>query len=300
MRELRLSEYMRAAVFIVFCWLAMGLLGILFGEIQAALGLVAIIFTLQYLAFLPSFIMQTERFYDFVGALSFVVSVSWIWWTSVPNDLQYLIGGLMISWSIRLGLHLTLRAYFFGDTRFSKIKMSGIRYLKAWTMQGVWVVTCSLPLIVSDKDIFELTTVSYFCVAFFMIGLIIETVADYQKIRFKFNNRNRSKFINSGLWRYVQHPNYLGEIIIWWSIYILVIVNVQGIALLTIITPVIVTLLLTKVSGIPMLLERSKKQWGGNQEWESYIANTPRLFPSVTRNSNARRHRMIKRDSKDQ
>ena len=106
-------------------------------------------------------------------------------------------------------------------------------------------------------------------------------IADYQKMQFKNKIENKDKFISSGLWSISRHPNYFGEIIIWIGIFIITIPSIEGVEYLTIISPLFIYFLLTKVSGINLLESKADIRWLDNIEYQNYKKSTPRLFPKI-------------------
>jgi steroid 5-alpha reductase family enzyme len=114
-----------------------------------------------------------------------------------------------------------------------------------------------------------------------VIGFGIEVVADAQKSRFNANPENKGKFIQTGLWSRSRHPNYFGEILLWVGITIITLPVLQGWQWIALISPVFVTLLLTRVSGVPLLENKSDKKWGGQEDYEAYKKRTHVLIPRL-------------------
>lgn len=110
-------------------------------------------------------------------------------------------------------------------------------------------------------------------------GMLIEAIADYQKFSFRSNPANANKWIDHGLWSIVRHPNYLGEILLWFGHFIAATSAFSGLDYLSIISPLFITFLLTKVSGIPILERQNMKKWKGNPQYLQYVQTTPRLLP---------------------
>ena len=115
--------------------------------------------------------------------------------------------------------------------------------------------------------------------ALWLVGFAIEVIADGQKSKFRKDPANTDRFITTGLWAWSQHPNYFGEIVLWTGIAVMAIPTLQGWAWITLISPVFVTLLLTRVSGIPLLDKSAKERWGEDVEYQAYIARTSKLIP---------------------
>ena len=121
----------------------------------------------------------------------------------------------------------------------------------------------------------------YIGIFIWLFGFIFEVIADYQKMQFKNKIENKDKFISSGLWSISRHPNYFGEIIIWIGIFIITIPSIEGVEYLTIISPLFIYFLLTKVSGINLLESKADIKWLDNIEYQNYKKSTPRLFPKI-------------------
>lgn len=116
------------------------------------------------------------------------------------------------------------------------------------------------------------------CIAIMPIGFIFEIISDLQKKKFRQNPKNKDQFISSGLWTWSQHPNYFGEIVLWTGIAIIAAPVLAGWQLVTLISPVFVFFLLTRVSGVRLLDIGAKERWGENHDYLTYIAKTPVLF----------------------
>jgi steroid 5-alpha reductase family enzyme len=112
-----------------------------------------------------------------------------------------------------------------------------------------------------------------------VFGFAIEAAADAQKSRFRTDPENKGKFINTGLWSWSRHPNYFGEIVLWVGVAIIALPVLQGWQWVTLISPVFVALLLTRISGVPILERRADEKWGGQEDFEAYKERTPVLIP---------------------
>jgi steroid 5-alpha reductase family enzyme len=244
---------------------------------------VGLAFAFQWIAFIPAYLRQTEKFYDLTGSITYItVVVVAVLLSPEIDGRSLLLLGIISIWALRLGTFLFTRIRAAGeDRRFREIKVSFSRFLLAWTLQGLWVVfslAAALAAITSTKRV-ELG--AFALVGFFvwLFGFAIEVIADRQKSVFKANPENSDRFINSGLWSWSRHPNYFGEIVLWIGVAIIALPILSGWQWLTLISPVFITLLLTRISGIPMLEERADQKWGGQEDYEAYKANTSILIP---------------------
>ncbi len=243
---------------------------------------VALAFIIQWIAFIPAYINQTEKFYDLTGSIAYL-AVVWlaVLLTPVVDARAWLLLAMVSIWTIRLGTFLFRRIRAAGeDRRFRDIKPSFGRFLLAWTVQGLWVsltLAAALAAITAmtrqDLGVFALVGTLVW-----LLGFGIEVIADRQKSAFRADPQNAGKFINVGLWSWSRHPNYFGEILLWIGVAIIAIPVLSGWQWLTLISPVFVVILLTRVSGIPMLEAYADKKWGGQAEYEEYKASTSVLI----------------------
>jgi steroid 5-alpha reductase family enzyme len=244
---------------------------------------VALAFIIQWVAFIPAFIKQTEKFYDLVGSITYL-SLTWIavLLSPVTDARSWLLVGIVSIWAVRLGTFLFRRVRAAGeDRRFRDVKPSFIRFLIYWTIQGLWV---SLTLAAALAAITAVTRsdLGFFALIGFVLWLLgfgIEVIADRQKSKFRADTQNAGKFINTGLWSWSRHPNYFGEILLWIGVATIAVPVLSGWQLLTLISPIFVAILLTRISGIPILEALADEKWGGQAEYEDYKARTSVLIP---------------------
>ena len=246
---------------------------------------VMLAFLIQWVAYIPAYIFQTEKFYDLTGSLSYL-TVIWFVFFSSNNlsglNIQNLIVVTLISiWAIRLGTFLFGRIHKDGeDKRFRTIKTSASQFFMTWTLQGMWVSICTMCAItaISSSQGIIANALFYLGLAFFIVGFAIEVVSDQQKSAFRAVPENKEKFITSGLWSKSQHPNYFGEILLWSAIALLSISSLNGTQYLTLISPIFTYVLLVYISGVRMLDDMGNKKWGHLEEYKEYKRNTPTLL----------------------
>jgi steroid 5-alpha reductase family enzyme len=124
-----------------------------------------------------------------------------------------------------------------------------------------------------------LNTLELFGLLVWAVGLIVEIISDSQKSNFNSNPANKDKFISVGLWSYSRHPNYVGEIVLWLGATVFAVSSLRGGQYLTLICPIFVYLLLSRLSGVPLLEKKAEGKWGNDQDYKLYKKNTPILFP---------------------
>jgi|TARA_B110000914_G_C15451810_1_gene441325 steroid 5-alpha reductase family enzyme len=243
------------------------------------------IWVVQIFAFIPAFLYQTEKYYDFIGSITYSTSACIVYF-SIPvktqTDSVLLI--LILLWASRLGLFLFSRILNDGnDKRFDKPKQSFFNFLQYWIGQAMWISFTAVALFVSmiSPEGPKLTFISILGIILWFIGFIIEVISDNQKRKFKRNPDNNGQYITTGLWSRSRHPNYFGEIVIWFGIAIISFESLNGLSYIALISPFFVYLLLTKGSGIPLLENNANKKWGNDPDYNKYKKNTPVLFPKL-------------------
>jgi steroid 5-alpha reductase family enzyme len=257
---------------------------LIFGVPLFALS-VGLVFLIQWLAFIPAYFLQTEKFFDLTGSITYISVITIVVIFSKGADgRSILLSALVVIWAIRLGTFLFGRIKKAGkDDRFDEIKPSFIRFLNVWTIQGLWVTfTMAAALVaITTTTRKELDLFAILGFLIWIFGFAIEVMADSQKSRFSANPDNKGKFIQTGLWSRSRHPNYFGEIMIWIGVAVIASPVFQGWQWIALISPVFVTFLLTRVSGVPLLENKADKKWGGQEDYESYKKRTPVLIPRL-------------------
>ncbi|MFO7547574.1 MAG: DUF1295 domain-containing protein [Acidimicrobiia bacterium] len=244
-------------------------------------------YVINWVVFVPSYLARTEQYYDLTGSITYTTVIVAALALSGDLDARALIvGAMVIVWTGRLGSFLFRRIRRDGrDGRFDEIKTDFLRFLMTWTLQGLWVLlTAAAALaIITGTEREPIEWVAIVGIAVWVTGFAIEVVADRQKSAFKRDPANAGRFITSGLWAWSRHPNYFGEIVLWTGIAIMALPVLSGWRWVTLISPVFVFLLITRVSGVPMLEARSDERWGHEDEYQAYKANTPVLVPRPPR-----------------
>ncbi|MGD2206805.1 MAG: DUF1295 domain-containing protein [Anaerolineae bacterium] len=243
----------------------------------------AVAFVIQWVGFIAAYILQTEKFFDLTGSITYIsVTLMAAWLSSVVDGRTILLMILVVIWAGRLGIFLFRRILKAGkDARFDEIKVSFVRFLNTWTLQGLWV-TLSLAAAlaaITTTNRKELGLFAMVGALVWIVGFTVEATADAQKSQFRADPENKGKFIDVGLWSWSRHPNYFGEIVLWVGVAIIALPVLQGWQLVTLISPVFVTLLLTRISGVPMLEKRADEKWGGQEDYEAYKQRTSVLIP---------------------
>ena len=248
-----------------------------------------IIFGVQWMAWIPASIYQTESFYDLVGGMTYLAVVAFsLWAGSKSGGIGYrelLISYLVVIWSVRLSGFLFLRIHKKGkDGRFDDLKTSPVRFLVPWTLQGLWIfLTANVVIVINSQSGTSppLGIWDALGLVIWIIGFVIEVLADSQKTNFNSNPENEGKWIDQGLWAQCRHPNYLGEIMLWTGVAVFGLACLEGLEFVSWTSPVFVYILLTKVSGIPILDRRALAKWEHDPEYQKYRDRVPVLFPNL-------------------
>jgi steroid 5-alpha reductase family enzyme len=250
--------------------------------------LLIMIFVIQWLAYIPAFLFKTEKFYDLTGSLTYIAAISFaLYSTNTPQNLDLgslIIGIAIILWAIRLGSFLFMRIHKDKkDGRFDSIKTSFSQFFMTWTLQGMWVFICSSAALVAIANPTGVPINSIFIIglALFILGFVVEVIADNQKSAFRSIPENKDVFITEGLWARSRHPNYFGEITLWTGITVMGISTFEGMNYLALFSPIFSYLLLNYVSGVRMLEYRGHKKWGHLDAYQDYKKSTPKLIPRI-------------------
>lgn len=188
---------------------------------------------------------------------------------------------LVLVWGTRLAFHIFIRNRGRGeDFRYAQWRRDWGKwfllrsFFQIFMLQGLLLLVIAYPVILTnisrERGIFYL---DFAGVALWIIGFFFEAVGDFQLSRFKRDPENRGRIMSSGLWKYTRHPNYFGEAVMWWGIFLIALSVKLGWT--AIISPLLITFLLLRVSGVTML----EKKYIGNKEFEEYAKKTSAFFP---------------------
>lgn len=248
---------------------------------------IIIAYMIQWIAFIPAYIFQTEKFYDLTGSITYltvVIYVSYLSYDSINLNIgSTILASCILIWTIRLGSFLFLRIHKAGeDKRFRQIKPSPTRFFMTWTLQGMWASICSMCALtaIASRNGVILNNIFYIGLLIFLVGFLFEIIADKQKSNFRKDTKNKDHFIQHGLWAYSRHPNYFGEITLWAGIAVMSFSSLSGVQYLTMISPVFTYLLLVYVSGVRLLEISGMEKWGHLESYQKYVRSTPSLFPT--------------------
>jgi len=230
--------------------------------------------------FLISILIKRNDIADIAWGLGFVF-LAWLGGFFHGLNVKSIIVNLLITvWGLRLSFHIFLRNYKKDeDYRYKKWREEWKNfYLRSffqiYLLQGVLLYLIVLPALFINNSIFLGFKLSDLIGIFiWLFGFCFETVADYQLKKFISDRSNKGKIMNKGLWRYSRHPNYFGEVTLWWGIFIIALSLPNG--FLTIVGPLTISFLILFVSGIPLL----EKKYQGRKDFEEYKRKTSVFFP---------------------
>ncbi len=259
--------------------------GVVIADLPAFAWAGVIAFAIQWLVFVPSFLKQTEHYFDLTGSVTFIM-LALFGLRVGDDDRSLLLACLVAVWAGRLGSFLFVRVRESGgDRRFDRIKPDFWQFLMTWTLQGLWVFVTLGPALAAMTSTHRppLGAAAAAGVVIWVVGFVVEVTADAQKRRFRKDPANAGRFVTGGLWDWSQHPNYFGEIVLWCGITLVSLPALQGWQHLTLAAPLFVFVLLTRISGIRMLDAQANRRWGADEAYQAYRRRTSRLVPRPPR-----------------
>ena len=237
---------------------------------------------INLLLFVPAFIFKTDRLTDISYSITFVALAIFGYEQSARTSFHALIMFLVLIWAIRLGGFLFIRINKIGkDVRFDGMRDKFIPFLRFWLLQGtsVFVIMLAALLGYAQRSP-RISLLSWIGAIIFVTGLLIEAIADAQKFRFKTSSNHKGQWIDIGIWRASRHPNYLGEMMVWLGLYIVVAPSLGASGrLFGLLSPAYIIALLLFISGIPLLEKSARKKWGDQAAYAQYEAEVPLLIP---------------------
>lgn len=248
----------------------------------SAVGIsIAAVIAYMNLMFILAILLKKNDIVDVAWGIGFILIAVLNLLISGFHFRLMFVGLLVIIWGLRLAVYIFMRNKGQKeDFRYAKWKQDWgkhwlIRsYLQVFLLQGFFMLTIAYPLFMYTGNPANPAGVLDIIGLFvWLVGFFWEAVGDYQMRRFKQNPANRGKVMNQGLWRYTRHPNYFGESTMWWGIFVITLGYPYGWT--AIFSPIIITALLLKVSGIPLL----EKKYSANPEYREYIKNTSSFIP---------------------
>jgi len=237
--------------------------------------------------FVVALIRKDNSVADIAWGLGFVlVTATTFFFLRTSFFLPVLVSSLVAAWGLRLSFHIFRRNRNKGeDPRYAEWRRKWGRsflwrsYLQVFLLQGLFLLVISSPVILVNTYRWELPPGpqgSFIWLAgalLWCVGFFFEAVGDAQLARFKKDPANKGRIMDRGLWRYTRHPNYFGESLMWWGLFLIALEFPYGWT--TIVSPVLITFLLVKVSGVPLL----EKRYRGRPDFEAYARRTSAFVP---------------------
>ena len=233
-------------------------------------------------------VRKTDVVTDLSYSLTFALLAVLLPLTGEGEPVQLAASLLVVAWAIRLGTYLFRRILRMKvDHRFDAMRDKPLRFARFWLLQAIAVAVIMLPVtyLLSRREAPGFGAWAVAGAAVWLVGLLIEALADAQKSAFRSREDNRGDFIRTGLWRYSRHPNYFGEILVWWGLFIYSVPFLDGAAYAVVVGPVFITLLLLFVTGIPLLERSADEKYGADPHYREYKRRTSILVPLPPRRS---------------
>jgi len=261
--------------------------GVFLSGIPIILLCAIVSFVTHWMIAVPSLITSSEKYFDFTGMVATLLVVLTAMFALLSSGAQVSIRSVFVAsfvsvWTLRLGIFLYKRIVKAGeDIRFRDIKKSLPKFLMTWTLSALWVflTTVNAITLIALNPLEPIGIFFIMGALLWLLGFGFEVIADRQKKYFSEQPKNEGRFITQGLWSVSRHPNYFGEIILWAGIAIISLPFLSGWQYVTLVSPVFVFLLLTRISGLPFLEDKAEKKWGEDKDYIEYKKRTPILVP---------------------
>jgi steroid 5-alpha reductase family enzyme len=225
---------------------------------------------------------KTDVVTDLSYSLTFALLAIVLPFTGAGKPVQLVASLLVVLWALRLGSYLFRRILRTKvDHRFDGVREDPLRFARFWLLQAITVAVVMLPVsyLLDREQPPGLGVWSVAGAAVWLVGFLVEAVADAQKAAFKANDENRGRFVSTGLWRYSRHPNYFGEMLVWWGLFAYAVPVLHGAAYAVVAGPIYITLLLLFVTGIPPLERSADAKHGDTAAYRDYKRRTSILMP---------------------
>jgi steroid 5-alpha reductase family enzyme len=255
---------------------------------QVLLASAAAVLSFLVAVWLVSLVMRDASIVDIVWGPAFlVIAIASHWLGDGAPARSNLLLGLVALWSLRLAVYLAWRNLGSGeDFRYQKMRAYwGARFwwvslFTVFLLQGAlaWIVSAPIQVAMASAAPQRLGWLDYTGVALFVVGFLIESVGDLQLARFKADPRNAGKVLDRGLWAWTRHPNYFGDCVQWWAFFLIALATPLG--YLAVVGPLVMTWLLMKFSGVPMLERSLRKK---RPRYDDYRQRVPAFFPRPPR-----------------
>jgi steroid 5-alpha reductase family enzyme len=232
--------------------------------------------------FIVALIRKDNSIVDIAWGIGFICVAVVTYFLHEDMTIRSLLMTVLVSvWGIRLAVHVGLRNKGKPeDFRYAKWRKQWGKwfvprsYLQIFLLQGILLLIISYPVqLVNRSETTGLTVLDLMGVLIWCVGFYFESVSDYQLVRFKRNPENKGKIMTIGLWKYSRHPNYFGEVLLWWGIFVIALSVEFGWT--AIVSPLLITFLLLRVSGVTML----EKKYVGNEAYAAYAKKTSVFIP---------------------
>lgn len=247
-----------------------------------------IVFTYMTVWYVIAMAAKRNDLVDIAWGLGFAMIALYTFVRSEMQPLNLLATVMTLAWGIRLSTYIGIRnAGKKEDFRYESMREQWGKhawwksYVTVFLLQGCLMLVIAAPIIrINHANLSpNVSMVAKTGIAIWAIGFLWEAVADLQMYFFKRDPNNKGKILREGLWRYSRHPNYFGEMLVWWGMFV-VALSMQG-GWLTIIGPLTITVLLLRVSGVPML----EKKYEDNPEYREYVDETNAIVPRFPKKS---------------
>jgi steroid 5-alpha reductase family enzyme len=252
------------------------------GEMQALWAAGMAIFGLMSLLWLISLAIKDASIVDIFWGAGFVLA-AWVYFSLTPEGFlprKLLSAGLVSVWGLRLSLHIARRNLGKGeDYRYQNWRRQHgaswwyVSLFQVFLLQGALMWLISLPLLAAQTGAQGLNWLDGLGLLAWLVGFGFEAIGDWQLSQFRADPANKGKLFTGGLWRYTRHPNYFGDAAVWWGLGLMALAAGGWWSLLS---PVVMTILLVRVSGASLLEEKLRVSKPGYAE---YIATTSGFLP---------------------